>query len=105
MPITIFMLVRPSSEWLNTSWWKWVVFLNSSLDDWLQSFSLNDYKTGLERWLNLPNVVNYDVVDMQDDPVAVFAKIFSHRWKLNQISCNITLLFFNNNYSEWSKYG
>ena len=50
-------------------------------------------------------MLEYAVVDMQDDPVAVFAKIFSHRRKLNQISCNITLLFFNNNYSEWSKYG
>ena len=49
MPITIFMVVRPSLEWLNASWWQWVVFSNSSLDDWLQSFSLNDYKTRLER--------------------------------------------------------
>ena len=74
IPIRIFMVVRPFTEFLNASWWQWGAFSERNLNNWLKIFNHDIYSAGLSNWLKLPNVVEHKVVDINDEPVIKFAQ-------------------------------
>lgn len=73
IPIKVFMVTRRYDTWLNSSWWQWGAFSDTSVDDWLNSFSLKIFQSGLQQWLDLPNVRSFEILDISENPVAEFA--------------------------------
>lgn len=101
LDITIFMVVRPFSDWLNSSWWQWGAFADVEVNEWLSKYSVQDYKKGLENWLRLPNVKDFHVVDINDDPLQKFASILKtetvENCIINRTSCSDMLRFLIKN--------
>lgn len=75
MPITLFMVVRPFTEWLNSAWWQWGAFDKYSPEVWLSNHSAHVYRKVLDRWLSLPNLKQHYVVDIRNSPVEKMCSI------------------------------
>lgn len=73
IPIKVFLITRRYDTWLNSSWWQWGAFSGLSVDDWLSRFSLNMFRSGVQPWLNLPNLQSFDILDISENPLEEFA--------------------------------
>jgi hypothetical protein len=71
--ISIYYAVRRHDHWLNSSWWQWGAFSETSLDRWIENEKLSAKYLGVEKWLKLPNIKEFHCVDLQDGPVEIIA--------------------------------
>lgn len=75
IPIHLFVVVRPFSDWLNSAWWQWGAFTGHEVDRWVSSIDIGAFPMSLSSWLSLPQISKCTLVDLNDSPVEKLADV------------------------------
>lgn len=69
--ISLVLVLRRFDHWLNSGWWQWGAFSETSLEKWEAINKLSAFYNGVEKWLKLPNVKNFICVDLTENPLDI----------------------------------
>jgi len=75
--ISVYLVVRPPVDWLNSAWWQWGAFTNLPVEEWARGkiieADLNyDFYNAYREWENVKTVAEIKVVEISQDPLSQF---------------------------------